>query len=82
MTNIVNFPDRRRVEVSMCNDKESGNPEYAFELVEGELRVAISVCTSLTACARLANELTEEGMEVIWDEPTRRHLFVNSGGAS
>lgn len=82
MTNVVNFPHRRRVEVSMCTVKESGNPEFAFELVEGGCRVAIAVCLTVSACAQLARELTGDGLDVIWDEPTRRRLLIESGGAA
>ncbi|NML73574.1 hypothetical protein HHL25_05475 [Rhizobium sp. S-51] len=82
MTNVVNFPDRRRVEVSMCTEKEAGKPVFLFELVEGGSRNVIATRDSSPACAELAGELIAEGTDVIWDAPTRRQLFIDSGSIS
>lgn len=82
MSNIVNFPDRRRVEVSMCTDTESATQVFIFELVEGGSRNVIATRDSASGCAELASSLIAEGSDVIWDEPTRRRLFIDSGGAA
>lgn len=82
MTSVINLPDRRRVEVSMCTEKESGKLVFVFELVEGGSRNVIATRDSSPACAELAGELIAEGTDVIWDEPTRRQLFIGSGSAS
>lgn len=78
MNNVVTFPDRSRVEVCMATDKESGKPVFIFELVEGGSRNVVASRDSSAGCAELASSLISEGTDVIWDEPTRRRLFIDS----
>ena len=82
MSNVVNFPDRTRVEVSMAANMETGNTVFIFDLVEGGSRNIIATHETASECAKLAGELMADGTDVIWDEPTRRRLFIDSAGTT
>ncbi|MEY9629047.1 hypothetical protein [Sinorhizobium fredii] len=75
MSNVIPFPQRDRVEVTLGKDKATGETVYVFDLLDGHGRNNIAIFTSVEDATIEASSLMAQGYDVTWDEPTRRRLF-------
>lgn len=81
MSNVISFPDQSRIEVSMGTDTETGKRVYTVVLVEGSSRKIHSTHEDVRPMLEVIRRLMlNERYDVVWDEPTRRQLLIESRG--